>query len=61
MRRFRNIPKNSQQGLEAANKLQKKIAARATDHTKKKSVQQQLLHLYRLIYLAKHNNTTQLV
>lgn len=49
MDRFGNIPKYSQEGFEAANKLHKKIAQRSTDHSKSKSVQQQVLHLYRII------------
>jgi len=51
MKRFGSIPKYSQEGLEAANKLHKKIAERNTNHSKKKAVQQQILHLFRLIYL----------
>jgi len=48
MDRFGNIPKYSQEGLEAANKLHKKIATRNTNHTKSKSVIQQVLHVYRI-------------
>lgn len=38
----------SQQGLEAANKLHKKIAKSASDHSKKNSIKQQFYHFYRL-------------
>jgi len=50
MNKFGNIPKFSQEGFEGANKFHKRIAERATNHTKTKSLLQQILHIYRLIY-----------
>jgi CRISPR/Cas system-associated protein endoribonuclease Cas2 len=50
-----NLALLSQQGLEAANKVHKTIAKRATNHTKKKSVQQQFYHVYRRILLNENN------
>jgi len=54
MTKFKSIPQFSQEGFEAANKLQKKIALRATDHTTQKSVRQQFFHFYRMVYLNKN-------
>jgi len=50
-----NLSKYSQQGLEAANKLQKKIAQRCGDHTKSWSVKYQFYHFYRLIEGSNYN------
>jgi len=47
---FGNISLFSQEGLEAANKVHKQIAKRASNHGKKKAIHQQVLHIYRRIY-----------
>jgi len=54
MARFGNICKHSQEGLEGANKLHKRIAERASSHTKQKSIKQQFFHIYRLVWAVKN-------
>lgn len=50
MHKWGNIAKYSQEGLEAANKVHKNIARRATNHSKDLSVSQQLFGIYRGIH-----------
>lgn len=47
-----NLNKYSQQGLEAANKVHKNIAKRGTNHSTSKSVEQQLMCIYRGVFLS---------
>lgn len=50
MKKWGNICKYSQQGLELANKVQKQISKKATNHSKSAAVIQQFNHVYRRIY-----------